>query len=852
LGAAIVTGSAGHAAAAEPEKPAWSHSLVVRAPSGNQQFLVDGKPFFLWGASFFYERIPREDWRASLDRIHSLGFNTIDLYVPWNWHEIGDGTFDFDGRTNPRRDLRGLLALIRSSDFKIVLRPGPVIRNEWRNGGYPAWLLARPEYDMAQHELLEGRYPPTATMQNARSDDAAAEWMSNPTHMKYAARWLQTVLREFEPVADRVIAIQLDDDQAAYIDNQTYPAPHLHAYLEWLRDAVRAASGRSVPVYINTYQPKVPGSLPVWEWGNWYQGGAYQIGEHDLADLTFSTLLLGTQRYGPVMQSEFQAGWLAAPEDQQPRPSSPSSTSLALYTLLALGVKGVIDFPPQDTMAPAGWEAPFTNWFYAWDAALTYEPNAGAGGGHSPRFAPTADFGAVLRDYGPQLATAHRVADGAIVYAASELEGPALDERLGTIVNAVQKALADCSSRGLTCDLVDPRYASGSDLIAYPFLVVPNAGAAPNAATMRTYGAAHPGKIFSAVPAVAPRSGARGITLLNAGEGAAFLIAINAGAKPRAFAAMHVPGHDRNPVPAFTLGPYGAAFIALENGKPAVIHAAPADAGSQTSRPPTTIGENLWLPDAGASPPPGAAVAYESDILRDGYPALILQNDLVRIAVDPAAGGRSFLFEDRATHTSVFNMTGALRDDVARQMTISKRDYIAAYTHSFPAGSFNRPYTGVILESGTRAVVRVSGEMPDALPHGVRFEKTLTLNPGAREFSMTERVTFPGDDPEHPQHGVSAASLTPGGGAPGDWTTMTAHTGFGVWDPKSGGLATVTWSPEQLEGEELKPYRMSIVLFMRYAPNTAPTTTYGYYREMSESAARARFAEITGLLQPKV
>ena len=79
------------------------------------------------------------------------------------------------------------------------MRPGPVIRNEWRNGGYPAWLLTRPEYGMPLHDVLEGRYPATATLQNAHSDDAAAEWLDNATHMRYAARWLHRALTSFGP-----------------------------------------------------------------------------------------------------------------------------------------------------------------------------------------------------------------------------------------------------------------------------------------------------------------------------------------------------------------------------------------------------------------------------------------------------------------------------------------------------------------------------------------------------------------------------------------------------------------------------------------------------------------------------
>ena len=61
--------------------------------------------------------------------------------------------------------------------------------------------------------------------------------------------------------------------------------------------------------------------------------------------------LRDAQQHGPTIKSEFQAGWLAAPEDQLPRPSAPSSTTLALYQLLALGVKGIIQGPSQEDVS---------------------------------------------------------------------------------------------------------------------------------------------------------------------------------------------------------------------------------------------------------------------------------------------------------------------------------------------------------------------------------------------------------------------------------------------------------------------------------------------------------------------
>ncbi|MBV8489972.1 MAG: beta-galactosidase, partial [Candidatus Eremiobacteraeota bacterium] len=162
---------------------------------GYPVFQVDGAPFFVYGAAFFYERVPAMQWRSALQAYRAMGINTIDLYVIWNWHQpAGSQPPDFTGRTDPQRNLLEVLALCHELGFKIVLRPGPVIRNEWRNGGYPDWLLERPEYNMPLHDVLEGRYPATATLQNAHADAAAAEWLANATHLHFASAWLTDVL----------------------------------------------------------------------------------------------------------------------------------------------------------------------------------------------------------------------------------------------------------------------------------------------------------------------------------------------------------------------------------------------------------------------------------------------------------------------------------------------------------------------------------------------------------------------------------------------------------------------------------------------------------------------------------
>ena len=63
---------------------------------------IDGKDRFIYSAAFHYFRCPEELWRDRFRKIKEAGFNTVETYVPWNWHErtmpssIDDTThFDF-------------------------------------------------------------------------------------------------------------------------------------------------------------------------------------------------------------------------------------------------------------------------------------------------------------------------------------------------------------------------------------------------------------------------------------------------------------------------------------------------------------------------------------------------------------------------------------------------------------------------------------------------------------------------------------------------------------------------------------------------------------------------------------
>ena len=50
-------------------------------------FTIEGKDIFILSAAFHYFRCPQELWRDRFRKIKEAGFNTVETYVPWNWHE---------------------------------------------------------------------------------------------------------------------------------------------------------------------------------------------------------------------------------------------------------------------------------------------------------------------------------------------------------------------------------------------------------------------------------------------------------------------------------------------------------------------------------------------------------------------------------------------------------------------------------------------------------------------------------------------------------------------------------------------------------------------------------------------
>jgi len=742
LGAALLALLLPAPASAADTWKTWNTSKIVQL-DGYPAFSIDGKPTFVSGAAFFYERMPPTDWAQALSNYAAMGFDTVDIYVPWNWHEISDGAFDFSGTTNPSRDLRFLFEAAHARHMHVILRPGPVIRNEWRNGGYPAWLLRRAEYGMPLHDVLEGRYPATATLQNAHANAAADEWLRNPTHLRYASRWLRTVLRAVEPWSHDVIAIALDDDQGAYIDNDTWPAPRWHAYMHVLASTVRSVVGPSVPLFINTYQMKVTASAPVWAWGNWYQSDAYSIGDHDLAQLAFSTALLQTQPHRPVMISEFQAGWLQGADEVAPRPADPGNTTLALHQMFQLGAKGVVDFPPQDTLNPAGWEAPWANWLYRWDAALD------VGQQRSARYGPTSATYAFFRRYRSYLGTLHPRVDAAIAWMPSAYDTAWMtNARIYTIAAETIAIQQRCRALALTCSMVDLRYADAATLRQTKILIVPPLGLPYRYldAVERNLSAYRSG---GGVVVPSPDDARSRVEPANGGVvDAALLVAANG--RSGVFDVLN-PGPETRSVPSLTLH-LGARTVVSPRFYVLPRSAADIFVGTPpVAEPFTTIGDRkdvvgyLALASGATLDCALDLPKIDRNILCDGMPTFVLGGGAAEAVVAADAGARAIYFgpQDDRNGTNAFTTIGALRDDVQAPLPASPRDYIAKYTHPIAAGTFNRPYACTQSSTAAGTAVRCTYDAPDLGPVPVHFEKTYALAANSRTLVVTMRASVP-------------------------------------------------------------------------------------------------------------
>ncbi|MGN1341139.1 MAG: beta-galactosidase family protein [Oscillospiraceae bacterium] len=260
-----------------------------------EQFYLDGKPFKIISGSVHYFRTVPEYWRDRLEKLVNMGCNTVETYIPWNFHEPKRGEFLWDGM----RDICRFIELAQKLGLYIIIRPSPYICSEWEFGGLPAWLLKDPKM------RLRCSYQP---------------------YLDEVKRYYSVLMPKLAPYqignGGRIILMQIENEYG-YFGNDT-------AYLEFLRDTMRGF-GITVP-FVTSDGPwseavfrsgVVEGALPT---GNFGSSAEWQFGE--------MRRFIGEDK--PLMCMEFWNGWFDAWGEEH-HSTEPEKAAQELEELLKRG-----------------------------------------------------------------------------------------------------------------------------------------------------------------------------------------------------------------------------------------------------------------------------------------------------------------------------------------------------------------------------------------------------------------------------------------------------------------------------------------------------------------------------------
>jgi hypothetical protein len=112
----------------------FENPLIIRYDANC--FTLQGRDAFIFSVAFHYPRCPQALWRDRLLKIQRAGFNTIETYVFWNYHEREEGRADLS-------EFEEFVKVVKEMGLWMIARPGPYVCAEWQRGGIPDWVAAR-------------------------------------------------------------------------------------------------------------------------------------------------------------------------------------------------------------------------------------------------------------------------------------------------------------------------------------------------------------------------------------------------------------------------------------------------------------------------------------------------------------------------------------------------------------------------------------------------------------------------------------------------------------------------------------------------------------------------------------
>ena len=254
---------------------ATTRSFII----ANDEFVQDGSPMQIAAGEIHYSRVPVEYWEDRLERLRAMGLNTIQTYVPWNWHVATRGAPDFSGNRNISR----FISLAQRVGLLVVVRAGPYMCGEWEFGGLPAWLF-------------ENGSVPIRTDASPYIDLALEYWET---------QLMPQIAPHIYANGGPVVMVQVENEFGSYGDVSQHAADR--AYMVKLIASARASLGSSVILMTTD-----GGSTGYMSRGSIHGSSVYTVGDgcSNAAACDAAQKQFNEPGLSPMFCSECYTGWL--------------------------------------------------------------------------------------------------------------------------------------------------------------------------------------------------------------------------------------------------------------------------------------------------------------------------------------------------------------------------------------------------------------------------------------------------------------------------------------------------------------------------------------------------------------